>query len=134
MAEESTRVSFIRELYDAGNAGDREAIARLLTDDAEIRTIRSELEGRAYIGPDGMRQAFADWDADWEYVHLDPGDIRERDPFVVVEVRVRTRGKASGIDLDVPVSMLWEFRGDKVSRLQSFSEHAEALEAAGIED
>ena len=124
----------MRGMYTSWNAGHREAIASHLTEDAEIRTIRSQLEGQAYIGPDGMRKAFADWDDDWEFVRFDPGEVRERDPFVVVETRVQTKGKASGVDLDVPVSMLWEFRGDRISRLQSFSERDDALRAAGIAD
>jgi ketosteroid isomerase-like protein len=134
MAERSANADLVLELYDAWNAGERERVVSLLTDDAEIRTIRSQLESRAYIGPDGMRESFADWDADWEYVRFAPEEeLHERDPFVVVEVRVQTKGRTSGIDLDVPVWFLWEFRGDKVSRVQSFSEREDAMRAAGIE-
>ncbi len=134
MAEESPRAARLLELVDLWNSGDHESIAQSLTEDAEIRTIRSELEGGAYIGPEGFRKAMADWERDWEYVQFVPGEYREREPFIVGESRVHTRGKTSGVELDVSVWMLWEFRGDRVSRLQSFSDRDEALRAAGIED
>ena len=134
MPEESTRRARVLELYDRWNAGDREAIYAAVTDDVLVRTLRAQLEGGGYVGPGGLRRALDDWDEDWEYVQFAPEEIHERDPFVVVECRVRTKGKTSGVDLDVPVAMLWEFRGDRVSRLESFPEVKDALRTAGIED
>jgi ketosteroid isomerase-like protein len=132
--EESSKTSRVMELYDAWNAGDRDSLYAAVTDDAEIKTLRVQLEGGSYIGPEGLRKALADWDEDWEYVRFTPHEIHEHDPFVVVETRVETKGKTSGVDLDVPVTMLWEFRGDRVSRVESFSEREDALRAAGIDD
>src|SRR5262245_39389421 len=107
MVEESPRAARVRELVDLWNSGDHDTLADSLAEDAEIRTIRSELEGGAYIGPDGFRKAMDDWDRDWEYVRFVPGELRERGESLVFELRVQTRGKTSGVELDVPVWMLW---------------------------
>ena len=134
MAEKGANSALVLELTEAFNEGDRERLARQLSDDAEIRTIRSELEGRPYIGPDGLREAFKDWDEEWEFVRFVLGEAHERESFVVHDLRILAKGKASGIELDLPIWMLWEFDGDRVVRLQSFSDEGEARREAGLYD
>ena len=133
MAEKANS-ALVRELVDGFNAGDRERLIGLLSEDAEIRTIRSELEGRPYIGPGGMRQALEDWDKEWEFVRFVVGDTHESGRFVVQDLRVQAKGLASGVELDVPIWMLWEFKGDRILRLQSYSQREAAFEEAGISD
>jgi ketosteroid isomerase-like protein len=134
MAEKGANSALVLELTEAFNEGDRERLARQLSDDAEIRTIRSELEGRPYIGPDGLREAFKDWDKEWEFVRFVLGEVHEREPFVVHDLHIQAKGKASGIELDIPIWMLWKFDGDRVVRLQSFSDQGEARREAGLDD
>ena len=47
--------------------------------------------------------------------------------------RLRARGRASGMDLDVPMGFVWTLRDGKVVRARTFSEQADALRAAGLE-
>lgn len=132
MEERGSGTALVLELVEAFNAGDREAVAARLREDAEVRTIRSELEGRPYVGPEGFRRALEDWDEDWEFVHLTPGGSRERGPFVLLDVRVQAKGRASGVELDAPVWMLWELRDEEIVRIRSYSDRDEALAEAGI--
>jgi ketosteroid isomerase-like protein len=133
MSDKAGKADVVLELIEAWNAGHRERLAEVLAPDAEIRTIRAELEGRPYIGVEGFHQALSDFDEDWEYVRFEAGEIRERGDFVALKLRLRSKGKASGVELDVPIGWLWEFREDQVVQLRSYSEPRDAFRAAGIE-
>ena len=127
-------IDTVRWLLAEWNAGNRERMLDLLHPDAEIRTIRAQLEGRAYRGPAGFREALADFDQDWAYVRLVPHSFHESGDFVVVLSNLQSRGRTSGVELDVPIGQLFEFRGEQIVRFESFSDQSEALRAAGLED
>jgi ketosteroid isomerase-like protein len=133
MPDRVGKADLVLELIEAWNAGNRERLAAVLAPDAEIRTMRAELEGRPYVGVEGFHQALSDFDEDWDFVRFEADEIRERGDFVALELRLRSKGKASGVELDVPIGWLWEFREDQVVRLQTYSEPPEAFRAAGIE-
>ena len=135
MAEQAHRskVEDTLELVEAFNAGDREALASRLSDDAEIRTIRSELEGRAYIGPEGLREAYRDWEKEWEFVRFVLGDGEENEGFAVLDLRIQAKGKASGVELDAPIWLLWEFDGEQIVRLRSYSDRDAARREARLD-
>ena len=101
--------------------------------DVELHPLRAQLEGKAYRGHDGVREMLADFDQDWEYVQVDAEEFRDADDEVVVLGRLHGRGRASGVELDVPMGFVWTLRDGKVVRIQSFSEQADALRAAGLE-
>jgi hypothetical protein len=46
--------------------------------------------------------------------------------------RFRARGRASGVDLDVPLGVFTRLRRGKIVYTRFFSEPEEALEAAGL--
>lgn len=123
----------VRRLLERWNDGDRSAIEEHLHPEVEIRTLRSELEPHPYRGVEGFRRGIADFDQDWEYVRLDVTDIRSGGDSVVVIGRLQSRGRASGIDLDVPLAMRWSFEGDRIIEIRSFAEPSDALRAAGLE-
>lgn len=124
----------VERLLRAFQEGDIEAALADLDPDVELLPIRAQLEGTRYRGHEGFRQVLTLFDEDWEYVRLLPQDLRGRGEFVYALLRVQSRGKASGVELDIPIGALWEFRWDQIVRLESFSEPDEALRAAGIED
>jgi ketosteroid isomerase-like protein len=126
-------VQIIRRLLHAFNDRDLEALLPGIHPEAEIQSLRAQLEGRAYRGHEGMRQMLADLDDDWTFVQMDGEDFREADDQVVMLGRLRARGRASGVDLDVPVAVVWTLRDGKVVRAKTFSEQADALRATGLE-
>jgi ketosteroid isomerase-like protein len=126
-------VQIIRRLAEAFNDRDLDAMDRDIDPGAEIYPMRAQLEGKAYRGPDGVREMLADFDQDWELVRMDPDEFRDAGDQVVVLGRLRARGRASGVDLDVPMGFVWRLRDGKVVYARSFSEQADALRAAGLE-
>jgi ketosteroid isomerase-like protein len=126
-------VEIVRRLLDAFNDRDFEAMVAGVHPDVELESLRAQLEGRAYRGHEGVRQMLADFDEDWEFVQMDADEFRDAGDQVVVLGRLRARGRASGVDLDVPIGFVWTFREGMVVRGTTFSEQADALRAAGLE-
>jgi ketosteroid isomerase-like protein len=63
---------------------------------------------------------------------MEAEDIVSAGDTVLVRVRQRGVGRASGVPTAVSYFMLWSFRGRKVIRIESFADRTEALEAAGL--
>ena len=53
---------------------------------------------------------------------------------VLVFIRARGRGRASGAEMDNRIAWVLTYRGDKVARLVIYEERAEALEAVGLSE
>ncbi len=126
-------VQLIRKLVEAFNDRDIDSVVQDMQPDVELHPLRAQLERKAYRGHDGVREMLADFDQDWESIQVDAEEFRDADDEVVVLGRLRARGRASGIDLDVPMGFVWTLRDGKVLRIRSFSEQADALRAAGLE-
>ena len=126
-------VQLIRKLVQALNDRDLDALVEHVEPDAELYPLRAQLEGKVYRGLDGVREMLADFDQDWEYVQVDAEEFRDAGDDVVVLGRLQGRGRASGVELDVPMGFVWTLRDGKVVRAKSFSEQADALLAAGLE-
>jgi ketosteroid isomerase-like protein len=126
-------VETARRLVAAFNDRD---VERFLADahaDAEIHSLRAQLEGVPYRGHDGIRRMFADFDEDWEYLRVEIDDFRDTESNVVGTGRLHSRGRASRVDLDVPIAFVWRFKEGKTVYAKLFSEEADALRAAGFD-
>jgi ketosteroid isomerase-like protein len=132
-SEFSENVATARRAADAFNARDIEAYVAELDPDAEVESLRAQLEGKRYRGHDGAREMFADFEEDWEYLRLVIEEAREADEQVVLLGRLQAQGRVSRVDLDVPVGFVWRLRNGKLVHGKTFSEPADALRAAGLE-
>jgi ketosteroid isomerase-like protein len=125
-------VQIIRQMVEAFNERDFEGMAQNMEPDAELYPLRAQLEGKIYRGHDGLREMLADFDQDWEFVHMDAEEFCDAGDQVVLLGRLQARGRASGVDLDVPMGFVWKLREGKVVYARSFSEQADALRDAGL--
>jgi ketosteroid isomerase-like protein len=132
MSEEN--VEIVRAAFDAWNRGDHDELLRMWGKDAEFYPLRAQLEGRAYRGPDGLREFIAELAEEWEDVHFDVGEIREAGEKMVGFGRFHARGKASGVDIDVPLGMVGVVRNGSIVYARFLSDPADALEAAGLSE
>jgi ketosteroid isomerase-like protein len=123
----------VRRLAAAFNDRDLDSFLTHLDPEVEFHSLRAQLEGRPYVGHEGARKMFADFDEDWDYLQIDVEELRDVDDAVVAGGRLRSRGHASRVDLNVPVAFLWRLRDGKVVYGKVFSEQADALRAAGVE-
>jgi ketosteroid isomerase-like protein len=136
MSQENLEV--LRQGIRALNARDRGALAQIMREDAEWRpalTAGGHLEGAVYRGHDGIARYFDDLDAEFDNTDVSTERLESIDgDRVFFHGRVRAQGKASGINLDVPIWAVWELRGRKIQRGIAFLNEAEALEAAGLRE
>jgi uncharacterized protein len=126
-------VESVRRLLVAFNDRDVDAMAAELSEDAELYPLRAQLEGKAYRGPAGVGEMFADFDEDWENLRIEIDEIHDAGDEVAARCRLRSRGRTSGVDLEVPIGFVWRFRDGKAVYARSYSEPADALRAAGLE-
>jgi ketosteroid isomerase-like protein len=136
MSQENVEV--LRQGIRALNARDRAALAQIMREDAEWRpalTAGGHLEGAVYRGVDGIARYFDDLDAEFDNTDVEVETLEPIDgDRVFFSGRVHAQGKASGINLDVPIWAVWELRERKIQRGIAFLNEADALEAAGLRE
>jgi len=132
MSEENVEIALA--VVDAWNRGDREAFLALWDEEGEFHPLRAQLEGESYSGHEGLRRFLDEMTQDFEEVRLEIEETRDAGEQVVGVGRFRARGRASGVDLDVPLGILTRIRRGKMVYTRFFSEPADALEAAGLQE
>jgi ketosteroid isomerase-like protein len=104
-------VATVRAIYDAFARRDVEGALEHIAADCELEVPgTARLTGRAepYIGPDGVRQYFADAERVWTELTLYADDIRAAGNGVVVFGHIEA--KAGGESLRRRVIWLWHLR------------------------
>jgi ketosteroid isomerase-like protein len=124
-------VEIVRAAFDAWNRGDHDTLLGLWDEEADFYPLRAQLEGRAYHGRDGLRRFIVELAEDWEEVRFEVDEVREAGGQLVAFGRFLARGKASGIELNVPLGLVGVVRDKKVVYSRFFSDPADALAAAG---
>ena len=132
MSEENVEIALAA--VDAWNRGDREAWLVLWDEEAEFYPLRAQLEGESYSGHEGLERFLAEMTEDFEEVRFEIEETRDAGEQVVGLGRFRARGRASGVDLNVPLGVLTRMRRGKIVYTRFFSEPADALEAAGLSE
>jgi ketosteroid isomerase-like protein len=131
MSEENVEV--IRRFHEALNRRDVDGMIALWDDDAEFRPIMSTLEAQVYHGHDGLRDWLRAIFEDWEVFEAYDEEFHDLGDRVLSFGRWHACGRTSGIALDVDTAAwLVQLRGGRVVWWQTFTNRADALEAAGI--
>jgi ketosteroid isomerase-like protein len=129
MSQENVVV--VRRMYEAFHSGDAEgALAHFDPDvvvDATMRVDAGIGRGReelyAIVGR--WLGAFDEWREEIE-------EMRDLGSQVCVVSTQHGRGKGSGIETKTRYAVLYEVRGNRITRMTLYSDRAEALEAAGL--
>jgi len=61
-------------------------------------------------------------------------EVRDLGNTVLVLGSIRTRGEASGVDLERPVAYVFEFDGGLVRKVRAYLDPQKALDALGLRD
>jgi len=128
------RVELARKMIEWFNAWDAEAAQAHSTDDVEIVPLRAAMEGTSYRGPEAFAAFVADSEEAWEEIHFDAETLRETDDQVVAIGEVHARARVTQAEVKARVAILWEFRGNQLSRLRTYTDVDEALQAAGLSE
>jgi ketosteroid isomerase-like protein len=88
-----------------------------------------------YHGIDGFRKTVEPTDEMWDEFAVEPKEFIDLGDAVVVASKISGKGRGSGVEVEMSLSAVIEFREGKVSWLiGGLRDRAEALEAAGRAD
>ena len=98
------------------------------TEDVELFTaLAGAVEGQGFHGLAGIETYFRVTDETWGEFRIIGEEYRDLGERVLVVGRVWGRGKGSRVPVEAPVAIVVDFRGERVWRLHSYLDQAEAL-------
>jgi ketosteroid isomerase-like protein len=122
----------VRRFATAINRCDTDAALGVCDPEVEFLSVLA-VDGRAYIGHEGIRRYFDDITSAWEEWRVDVhGTAVAPDGRVVIEMTMHARGKGSGAPLSEFAAHIWTLRDGKLLRNQVFRERERAARAAGL--
>jgi ketosteroid isomerase-like protein len=133
---EDPEIDLLRRFYERISGGELESVMELLDPDVELRTPEEGLN-RPARGHEAVRKMFASYIESFSEFQIEPERILAgaRPHQYLALVRIRIRGRGSGIEFGREPGHLVEIRDERIARLQVFPNRnrAEAFEAAGLE-
>ena len=85
-----------------------------------------------YVGREAVIEGSRRYWGTWDDYRVEAEELLEMGTSVVVIVRERGRGKASGVPFEQLHPQVWTFSEGRITRWASFATRAEALEAARL--
>src|SRR5262245_24937450 len=79
-------------------------------------------------GHDAVRASLARWKSEWDDYQLLPEEFEHMGDRVVATVRLRGRGRASGVEVDARFYEVYTVRDRKIVRMDQFTQQSDALE------
>jgi len=128
-------IEVVRALAEHWNAGVRSVPTEYLDPGVELETPFSSVSGPPYRGYAGIEQWQREIDeqfSEWQSRH---DDVREVGNTVIVIGSVHARGRASGIEFDLPYALVADFGGDhRIMRVRIHTDVNAALKAVGLRE
>jgi len=124
----SPNVQALAPIYDHWGRGDWAYLPPIYADDFEWG-YSEEFPGISGVWRDTRtpNPRIKSWLDPWEFWRCDAEEYLELGDTVVVLTRYRGRGKASGVDVDVPGAHVWEMRDGLAVRLEIFADREAVL-------
>ncbi len=135
-SEPADKAGLIRRWVAAFDARDMTTLGDLIEPDFEFHPFLAALMERSvYRGLDGMRRCGVESDAAWETLEGRVDEVDEVDDRHTIACgELHGKGRASGMEVHVPMALLAEWRADKLVRLETHQSKQQALEAVGQEE
>ncbi len=126
-------VEVVRRAFEAYARGDVEAMLGELDQRVEWKQFEEPVP---VYGRDGVRGALRRWDETWHHLQVEAEEYIDAGEFVVVLIRFRSLGRASGVPVEQATYHVFTVRNRKVARMVEYGpgESAEALEAVGLRE
>ena len=126
-------VEIVRECYERF-AATGEVVADRATDDFvwDMSNFHGWPEQQVYEGVEGTGAFLRAWMEAWEDWELEVEALHDSGDKVVAIVHQHGRSKAAGMPVEMYFAQVWTLRDGKQSRMDMYSDRAEALEAAGL--
>jgi ketosteroid isomerase-like protein len=134
MSQENVEV--VRSAFDAWNRGDLDSVLAHLDADVEWEENPDVYPGldRVYRGHAGFLKRQRDAFDAWEWFRVEDQEFIDAGDYVVAALRLKAKGRHSGIEVEMSVCDCFTFRDEKVVRHRVFTDRDEALKAVGLEE
>ena len=135
MSQENVE-AFTRAL-DAYNRRDVDAFLEIFDPMVETHPLNLAMftqEATVYRGHSGIREFIRDVDEVLPEMQVESLEIRDLGERIVARGRLHARGRASGAEIESPISWVVDFTNGRVIRMRDYLDFAEALEAAGLRE
>jgi ketosteroid isomerase-like protein len=126
-------VNLLRRAADAISRGDDGAVVETAHPDAVFEPLRAATEG-VYRGHEGVSRYLADTADAFEIFEITYTDVRDLGDRVLAIGSVRMRGRASGLESEIPHAAIAEFRDGLIWRYKDYGETGLALQFAGLRE
>jgi ketosteroid isomerase-like protein len=119
------------EATEAWNSRDASRLLELVDPEIRADPRQAALQGSS-VGHDGVSSFMADIDEHYEASRIRYEEVRDLGDRVLAFGAVRITGMSSGIETEVPVAIVAEFRDGLMTRFRDYGDRGRALEAAGL--
>lgn len=120
-------VQLVEKGYEAWNSGDRNWVLDHMAEDVEWITPEDDPDPGTYVGHEGIEQYWSQWRAAVGQLSFKVEEMIDAGDSVVVVARRRGRGEHSGLEVSDRVIQVYEFEGDKCSRVREYYDRDAAL-------
>ena len=130
------KVDVAKRAVDCFNRRDvDELFGELVTPDYEWwPAVAGAYEGGCYRGREGLERFAAAIGEVWEEVQVIAEEFRDLGDRVLVLGTTKGRGRGSGAQVDAPLAVILDFRGDRIRRSRGYVDRAEGLRMAGVSE
>ena len=123
-------VELVREMYAAFHGGDAGRALSFFDEDVVVDAT-ARIDGGTGRGREELASVIGRWLAAFEGWHEEIEEIHDLGDRVCVVAVQSGRGKDTGIDTRTRYAVLYEVRGDAITRMTLYRNPERALEAAG---
>ena len=126
-------VEIVRAALAAWNVGNMDAVRALLDSNAILRPPEGWPEPGPYVGQEAVMREWEQVRETWRADAVEPiSDFVDAADRVAVRVIWHTAG--SGPESNIELTVVWTTRKGRISVIEYFWDHAEALEAVGLSE
>src|SRR5262245_55571344 len=126
-------VELMREAIGAGTRGDFEAAFGGMDPVIRFEHRLAALQGN-FVGIADVKGWFADLIEVFESWRIDCEDIRDLGERVLALGTIHTIGGESGVETELPLAIVAEYRNGLITAYTDYGDRADALEAAGLSE
>jgi uncharacterized protein len=125
-------VEVVRRGIEALNRGDLDGALENLDPEVEWRMTAEFVEDERHLGREGVRRLYQTFVEMFEDYRFEARELIDADDKVVALIHQRGRGRGSGVEVDYRFAQVYTLRDRKVVLVESYSDEADASEAAGV--
>ena len=126
-------VEVVRRMYEAFHGGDAEGALTCFDPDVVVDA-SAGVDGRTGRGRQELAEIITAWVGAWEEWREEIEEIRDHGNQVYVVATQAGRGKGSRVEIETRYALVYEIRGEKITRMTMYGDPTEALEAVGLRE